>query len=188
MLKNMEPEMEIFRAWLQKYVNEDKKITGVSLADKLKKKELKSSKATVSAYVSGRLIYGERKFTKIPFEIRQAISEIVNIPYKQILKEGSEILSLKPASDIEKRLQKLESQYSSTIQSQGKPLDMVTELHRNLIDKFRQKKLAYELNELLLEIERINPESLKSALETLELIKIKAEQEAAKKRTVNGND
>lgn len=169
--------MELFRAWLRKYVKEDRKITGKKLASKL---GIKNS-VRISHYHSGRVDNGVRTFPNIPFEIRKKIVEITGVPYEEALEKGRQILNPQPKEDIENRLSKLEAALPS-LSNSNKPVDMITELHRNLIDKFKNKKLALELNQLLIEIEKIDPDSLKSAYEALYLVKIKAEREAQKKR------
>ena len=82
MLIIMENKEEIFRAWLKKYVKEDKKITGRELSQKLG-----VTPPTVTAWHSGRKNEkGKKYFPHIPDEIQNKIEEITGIPEHQILK------------------------------------------------------------------------------------------------------
>ena len=185
MLKNMEKEMEIFRAWLQKYVNEDKKITGVTLAKKIKEKGFKSSKATISAYVTGRLVNEERKFTKIPIDVRKAIVEIVGITKDQILKEGQKILSLKEKNSTER-----EDDECLTCQKNKdnvfKINDPLEAEHLKIIRQFRNKHMACTLNKYLVELEALDDTALAEIVVDIKN-KLK-EAKVSKKRTANGEE
>lgn len=66
--------------------------------------------------------------------------------------------------------------------------DITTERHRQVIGKFQQKDKALKINELLLALEQLSPKALEEAETVLGLLKIKFEQEAAKKRAGNGNE
>lgn len=89
----MENKTELFRAWLRKYVKEDRKITAVELADKLGM----TDSVRISHYHSGRVDHGNRTYPKIPYKIMEQIVEIVGIPYEQILEEGRNILDPPPS-------------------------------------------------------------------------------------------
>ena len=137
MLTNMKPELEIFRDWLKKMVLEDKIITSTKLAKKLRAKGFKASKATMSAYVSGRLIYGERKYTRIPIETRLAICSILGTSYQKIIRDGSAPAPA-PATATNTEIRK----FAEMVQTQRKIIDsqalQIEEL-RLLKDKLMQE-------------------------------------------------
>jgi len=84
MLKIMENEQEIFRAWLFKIVKKDKTITGRELAAQIGVKE-----PTLTAYHSGRKDEaGEKKFPVIPFDKRKLILKITETAHEQMMKIG----------------------------------------------------------------------------------------------------
>lgn len=177
MLIIMENEEEIFRAWLKKYVKEDKKITGLEIS-----KRLKVTPPTVTAWHSGRKNYkGEKYFPHIPFNAQEKIIEITGVNHDQIMIEGRKILSPNAESDIEQRLLEIEKRLES-------PACLITERHRKVIDGFIQKELALEINEELSALERLNPSQLKEILGIIRDRKFRIEQELAKKRTSNGED
>ena len=85
MLKIMEDEQKIFRAWLYKIVKKDKTITGRKLAKKIGVKE-----PTLTAYHSGRKDEtGEKKFPVIPIDKRNAILSVTKTSDKEMM-EASE--------------------------------------------------------------------------------------------------
>ena len=122
---------------------------------------------TISNYYTGK--------TRISKKNIELITNHYNLDYEEILKAGRKAYRQKTKTNEPEK-------------NQDELIDITTKRHKQVIEKFQQKDLALKLNEVLLEIERINPESLESALEALDLVKIKAEREAEKKRTANGED
>lgn len=122
---------------------------------------------TISNYYTGK--------TRISKKNIELITDHYNLNYEEILKAG-------------RKAYRQKKQTNEPEKNQDELIEITTKRHKQVIEKFRQKDLALKLNEVLLEIESINPESLKSALEALDLVKIKAEREAEKKRTANGDE
>lgn len=82
MFTNMEDEIQIFVAWLKKYIKVDKKITGKALAGKIF-----CDPTTISSYI--------RKRTAPDFETRAKILEEVDVSYEKMIKDGKEALAKK---------------------------------------------------------------------------------------------
>ena len=90
----MENEVEIFRAWLSKYLKVDKVITGAELA-----KKIGIPSPRLSQYHSGRTDGGLRTFPTIPFDVREKILKAVDLPYEEVLKTGKRELKLRRLSE-----------------------------------------------------------------------------------------
>jgi transcriptional regulator with XRE-family HTH domain len=185
MLKFMENEEKIFRAWLKRHVKIDKKITGKKLS------ELTGIKGpSITSYHSGRVIDGERIWPTISFEKRVAILQATGVSYEEMIRIGKKELESDPALSKEE----IKAYFKEFVKEAGwgetnppLPTDLATERHRQLLEKFKQKELALKINQLLVEIEEINMDTLEDAIPVLNLLKIQAEKEAAKKRDT-GND
>lgn len=165
MLKNMENETEIFRAWLKKYVKIDRRITGSKLAEKIGVKP-----PQITHYHSGRTDNGNRTYPEIPFEIKEAILEATQTPFHRMKEIGRKELARAEAPDPKE----LESTIRSTVKSEleaalpslnmqvqgnSEPQDDIQRYkklknakHHELVDKFPHPELAEKLNELLLEV------------------------------------
>jgi len=171
----MDNEPKIFAAWLRKFIKDDKKITAKALA-----KKINCDPTTISSYIRGR--------TQPGYDARKAILDVTKISREQMMAEGKAVLEISKHQDpeIEKRLLELEKRLNQNKEAQR--TDITTERHRNVIEKFRDKELALKLNEILLEIEKMDSSALKEAETVLSLLKIKIEQEYSKKRAANGED
>jgi len=118
------------------------------------------------------------------------------LDFENILQMGREELAKnnpsKPTAEIEERLSKLEKATQNLgldIAEVDAPTNLITERHRKVIERFQQKALALEINEILVEIEDIDKDTLKDAVPILNLLRIQAEKAAAKKRsTANEKD
>jgi len=171
MLKIMENEEEIFRAWLKKHVKYDRVITGTKLA-----KLIGVPGPTITAYHSGRMNdNGERKFTRIPYSVRKKISEVTNTPYEEILKAGRaelapyttpDVLSEK-VSDMEDALKKLtaESKNRAINDLEGHHISK----HQKLVLEFSQAELAFDINHKLVELERLAPTELEEINDIIDI-------------------
>lgn len=176
MLLIMENEEEIFRAWLKKYVKEDKKITGRKIS-----KKLNVTPPTVTAWHSGRKNYkGEKYFPHIPFEAREKIIKITGVSHNQIFKEGRDILS--------SRGQKTTGTHPCETCSGNifKINNALEGKHLSIIRQFKNKELACVINEKLVELESLDQTALAEIIVEIKA-KIK-EAESTKKRTANGED
>ncbi len=178
MLKDMENEMEIFRAWLQKYVQKDRRIKGVVLASKLG-----ISKASVSSYITGRIINGERKFTQIPFEIREKIIEITGISHDRIMKEGREILSPNNRVINETITDSMGLEDDNNLFKLNDPLEAE---HLSVIRQFKNKDMACSINKKLVELEALDSTSFAEII--VEIKRKIDEAKALKKRSIASGD
>lgn len=165
MLKIMENEVEIFRAWLKKYIKQDKKMKGAELASKVGLRP-----PQISHYHSGRVDNGVRSFPHIPFEMRQSILEATGTSYDQMLEAGRKELSAQsaPPEDWEDTIKstvraELEANLPSfSIQAQSKEPEndiqryksLKNAKHHEIVDKFRHSNLAEKINHLLLELDQ----------------------------------
>jgi len=171
----MENKEEIFRAWLKKYVKEDKKVTGRQLS-----KRLNVTPPTVTAWHSGRKNYkGEKYFPHIPFDVQKKIIEMVGIPEDQILTEGRKILSIKNTDREDDKCDTC----SENVFKLNDPLEAE---HLSIIRKFKNKHMACTLNRYLVELEDLDDgefagvvSDVKRKIETLR---------NSKKRAANGED
>lgn len=189
----MENEQEIFRAWLYKIVKQDKIITGRELSAQVGIKE-----PTLSAYHSGRVIYGERKFPVVPFEIRKAILKITKTSYEDMLEAGRQELQPKvtplTGEDIKNLIHgEVDKRFDAVTTAPQNDLEkrktLKNQPHHDLVDKFRNPELAYELNEKIYEIEGLSAESLEELNDFLDtklkrLRKNKPQED--QKKTSNG--
>jgi transcriptional regulator with XRE-family HTH domain len=116
--------------------------------------------------------------------IRRWVDEF-RLDYDDILAAGREELKKRENPTLNedeiRRIIKEENQINK------QPTDITTQRHRQVIESFKQKELALKLNELLLEIEQIDPFALRDAETTLYLLKLKAEQESSKKKASNND-
>ncbi len=187
MLKIMEIENEIecFRAWLKDYVKDRKIVTGKDLASKLG-----TSPQRISHFHSGRIDDGVRTFPKISIKERRGIAKIVGIDYETAIENGKKILNKEaiPTSDIEERLAKIEATIPSLSMQVNATVDITTERHRQVIERFRQKELALKINEELAELEELDKDKLLSVLDYIQYQKKKIVEESTKKRAANGDD
>lgn len=167
MLKAMENEIEIFRAWLQKYVNTDRCIKGVELA-----KKIGVSKATVSAYISGRIINDERKFTQIPFDVREKILKATGVTSEDMLAIGRK--ELQPTSqNYEVTPEKVDVIVAEALKKQ---LALLSENdlakykkeknaeHHSVINQFQDHDKATKINHILVKLEKMDSDELDIAL------------------------
>lgn len=174
----MEDTVEIFVAGAKKIA----KIKGFSqekIAEGIKGiAGLKGCQGTISSYFLGR--------TRPKLEVMHAISDVLGVSFEKVLEVGREELN-KPinSSLTEEQVRQIIREEQ---QSNDRPNDITTELHRKILDKFKQKELALRINKLLVEIEEIDMATLKDAIPVLNLLKIQAKEEAAKKREVSNQN
>ena len=163
MLKIMENETEIFRAWLKKYVKNDKQLTGLEIAQATGVKP-----PTVTAWHSGRKNdKGKLYYPRIPFKAIEAIVKLSKIPYKQILEEGRSLLKPKTnnltGDDIKNIVKDEVLKYIPKTNRQANDFEKhILTKHKNRISDFPEEcqNKAYEINDKLIEISKIDPEYL----------------------------
>jgi hypothetical protein len=190
--------VEIFRAWLRKYIKEDKRMKGKVLAALVG-----VSAQQMSYYHSGRVDNGVRSFPNIPYKIRTKILETTDTSREEMLElGGQELLSVKQGPDLFKAVDKLhkdmeeikdrveqhEAEKANKIENFE---DRKNAKHHNIIDEFNDQELATEINTILVKIEKKSRRGLKkmlkvvkAELEDLEEAEIE-EQEAAQKKASN---
>lgn len=138
---------------------------------------LKGRQGTISSYFIGR--------TRPKPEVMQAIADFLEVSFEKVLEIGrQESKKTINSSLTEEQVRQMIREEQRT---KEEPSDITTELHRKVLDKFKQKELALRINKLLVEIEEIDMETLKDAIPVLNLLKIQAAQEAAKKREAGNN-
>lgn len=194
MVKTMENEEEVFRAWLYKFVKKDKIIKGNSLA-----KKIGVTNPTLSGYHSGRMIDGERKFPAIPFKVRQAILAATGVTHEEMMEIGRAELntgekykfdSEQIVSDVVKVLEK-RNLIAHTDLNEENPCqvcsitDPVLKKHHDLLDQFPEeiKEKALEMNEKAVKLARLSPEALQDIIDYIELKTMKAEKQQLKATT-----
>jgi len=183
----MENDVEIFRAWLRKYVKVDKKIKAKDLADKI---GIPSPR--ISQYHSGRVDNGVRTFPNISYDLRIKILEATGVRASEMLEIGRKELESKNqiSGDIEERVSALESLIP---EGKLKKSDYKTDLekhilskHQELVPKFPSEHadIAYEINCNLLELTKLidNPRDLKEINEAIKT-KIKFNKKGDAKKT-----
>jgi hypothetical protein len=173
----MEDIVEIFIAGAKKI----SKIKGCSQASIAKGTKgvagLKGSQGTISSYFIGR--------TRPKPEVMQAIADFLKTPYNDILDLGrQEIAKQNHPTLTEDEIRRIVREEQSAHQ----PIDITVEKHRQLVDKFDQKNLAMEINEELIELERLDKNQLKEILGIIKDRKFRLEQEAQKKRPAANGD
>lgn len=179
MLKYMENEMEIFRAWLQKYVQKDGRIKSTTLA-----KELGTSKSTVSAYITGRMINGERKFTQIPFKVREKIIEITGVSHEKIMKTGREILSPQKRIINETIIDSMGLDDDNNIFKLNNSLEAE---YLSVIRQFKNKDMACSINKKLVELEALDSTAFAEIIVEIKN-KIKEVRALKKRPAANGSN
>ena len=111
---------------------------------------------------------------------RRAIAKHFGFKYQDFINLGKKIIDSQ--TDIK------ESIHSEIDIDIAAPTDITTERHRQVIERFQQKDLALEINEELADLEDLDASQLKEILGLIKDRKFRLEQEAAKKRTANGED
>jgi hypothetical protein len=172
MLKIMEDEQKIFRAWLYKIVKKDKTITGRKLAKKIGVKE-----PTLTAYHSGRKDEtGEKKFPVIPIDKRNAILSVTKTSDKEMMEAGRQ--EIVPPQNIDQKIEaKVDAkfkEYTANIQTATGQLKTNGDIidfknpdqvrHHQLLNKFPNTKEALEMNELALEYVQKDPNAIKELI------------------------
>lgn len=179
MLIIMEDQTKIFTHGLKVWAKIKPKKSQTELG-----KVVGKTQPTISDYFKGEYYPDMDIIEKWVTHYSLDFEAILQLGRKDIAKRNS----TKQSKDIEERLAKIEATLPSLSRQDQATIDITTERHRKVIDKFQNKDLALKLNELLLEIEQMEPAALKEAETTLSLLKIKVEQESAKKRTANGEE
>jgi transcriptional regulator with XRE-family HTH domain len=152
MLKIMENETEIFTAWLRRYLKKDKVLTGKKLASLIG-----CFPSTITSYLNKR--------TSPDFKVQAKIQRAVNIPRKKILEIGRH--ELNSQNHLEDRIAKLEAQLPSLQTAVTSTNDIEIQKakknarHHEIIDQFKNHKLATEINIKLVELEQYSEEELK---------------------------
>jgi hypothetical protein len=182
MLKFMENDEKIFRAWLKKHVKIDRKITGKKLSERTGIKG-----PSITSYHSGRIIDGERVWPSIPFDKRVSILKATGVSYEDMMRIGKNELESEGVPDregIKAYVRELLSETSK--EGSSKKIISIDQKHAEIIKKFQNRDMALAINQELLDLESIDPDKLKSVLDFIRWQKKEAE-EAAKKRDA-GND
>jgi hypothetical protein len=178
MLKFMENETLIFRAWFRKYLKSDKSMKGIDIA-----KATGLSGPTISSY------HGEGKRKSwANFENRKAILKVTGVSHEEMMRIGKKELEpeKKPDKDeIKAYVKELLSETTAEKNLETKVIS-IDQKHAEIIKKFQNRNMALAINQELLDLENIDPDKLKSVLDFIRWQK-KESKEATKKREA-GND
>ena len=139
----MENELEIFVAWLIKFIKNDKRITGKELALRIG-----CDPTTISSYI--------RRRTKPDFDTRIAILNAVGVPYEDMMREGR--IKLGNFVTATTPPVTMTAQATTTPAPPRQKTDIEIQLNKNhqeIVGRFEFKELAIEINRTLLEIEKI---------------------------------
>lgn len=117
---------------------------------------------TISNYYTGK--------TRISKKNIDLIIAHYNLDDEEILNTGRKVYPQK-------------TQISQPKENQSEPIDITIKRHRQVIEKFRQKDIALEINEELADLERLDAGQLKEILGIIKDRKFRLEQEAIKKKT-----
>ncbi|MEX1298697.1 MAG: hypothetical protein AB1Z81_06800 [Desulfotignum sp.] len=166
----VETEMEIFRAWLRKVIKTDKNlvIDGKRVPAKILARRLQISEAALTGYHSGRKNQkGVRTFPKIPQTIQQEILRLTGTSREEMLRIGKLVLKPSPPQG------ELVSMTDPRIDRRVSPdnLSNLARLRRRALE-FDNQILGTQLVQSLIEIEKIDPVTLKEFLDILQ-VKIK---------------
>ena len=166
MLKLMEDEGKIFRAWLKKYLRDDGGMTGRALAEKIG-----ISAQRFSQYHSGRVDNGLRTYPKIPDKIRQAILDATNTPYSEMFETGKAELIPAAADYAKNHLEELSAMIIENIrkaQTEPNIIDYQNPHkvnHHKKINEFINQEKALNMNSLAVYLEQLEPAELDRAIE-----------------------
>lgn len=131
-------------------------------------KLIQRDQTTISNYYTGK--------TRISKKNIDLITDHYNLDYEEILNTGRNVYSQK-------------TQINQTKENQSELIDITIQRHRQIIERFRQKEIALEINEELADLEILDAGQLKEILGIIKDRKFRLEQEARKKRTAaNGKD
>jgi hypothetical protein len=163
----METEMEIFRAWLRKVIKTDKNlvIDGKRVPAKILARRLQISEAALTGYHSGRKNpKGEKTFPKIPQAIQQEILRLTGTSREEMLRIGKLVLKPSPPQG------ELVSMTDPRIDRRVSPdnLSNLARLRRRALE-FDNQILGTQLVQSLIEIEKIDPVTLKEFLDILQV-------------------
>lgn len=175
----MENKQKIFAIGANK-IRKNKNWSQEFLASKIKN----GKRGTVSSWLRGR--------TKFPEERFEEFANIFNTTVEAIMQIGREEKSKQDGfknreSEIEKRVAEIEKKLDSSKENHN-TADITTQRHIKTLGKFKQKDLALEINELLVEIEEIDLTALKEARRLLRLLKKDVEEDLKKRPAANGED
>ncbi|RLB86483.1 MAG: hypothetical protein DRH26_17195 [Deltaproteobacteria bacterium] len=198
MLKIMEDELKVFRAWLYKYVKKDKKITGKKLASLIG-----VSGPTLTSYHSGRTDEGVTSFPNISFKKRKLILEATNTPHEEMMKTGRQESQPDPTTiqelvkrqaEMEAEMMEVKAQLPTTpIDTPARPQNDIerrktqkNQPHHDLVNEFEQPEKAFELNCILRKIEKIQKSKFKKIKKFL-LAELEELEEAAPQESEDPN-
>lgn len=134
----MENELEIFVAWLIKYIKDDKRITGKKLAGLVS-----CDPTTISSYI--------RRRTKPDFDMRVNILKVLDVDYNEMLKGGRAVMSFKPPPQTN-------APPNQKPTCQEKLNDLQKKQDQNfwgLMNEYQDRKSALEINKMIIEIEKM---------------------------------
>lgn len=136
----MENETKIFVAWLIKYVKKDKRITGRKLAQKIE-----CDPTTISSYV--------RRRTKPDYETRSRILNALGISHDEMMSIGrSELSASIPTPTM--------TATATNTPPETSQIADISQKHHGIIDQFEDKERATRINEMLVQIEKIDDDEL----------------------------
>ena len=163
----VETDMEIFRAWLRKVIKTDKNlvIDGKRVPAKILAGKLNISEAALTGYHSGRKnAKGIRTFPKIPQAIQQEILRLTGTSREEMLHIGREALKPSPPQG------ELVSMTDPRIDRRVSPdnLPKLARLRRRALE-FDNQILGTQLVQTLIEIEKIDPVTLKEVEDILQV-------------------
>lgn len=113
---------------------------------------------------------------------RRLIAKHFGFEYHDFINLGKKIIDSQ--SDIKTSLPSM----VSDIDIVADRTDITIERHRQVIERFRQKNLALEINKELVKLEKLDANQLNEILNLIKDRNCRLEQEAEKKRISNGED
>jgi transcriptional regulator with XRE-family HTH domain len=191
MLKIMKNDEEIFRAWLRKYLADNRGMNRKQLA-----KKLNMSASKLSYILTGRTKEsGERYFQKFPFELRQEALAATGVSYAEAIRIGQD--ELNPIkNDMRNQIGEIvRNEMKASLAALRSPPENenvidLDHLHWKVVEKFQQKDKALQINQELVELEAMDPLELNGILQYIETRKeiVAKKQEAERKKRDGGSD
>ena len=155
MLKIMKNEEKIFRAWLNRYIDDGRGLNKKQLA-----KKLDISPSKLSYILTGRTKEsGERYLQKLTFDLRQAALEATGVSYQEAIRIGQEEIDPIKNDLREQISEAIRDEIRASLPPQTPNVHNLSE-HQKMVERFKNKKLGKKINQKLLEIEKIDPEYL----------------------------
>lgn len=172
MLKIMKNEEKIFRAWLNRYLEDGGGLNRKQLAEKM---DISASK--LCYILTGRnRENGERYFQKFSFDLRQAALEATGVSYDAAVRIGQE--ELLPVKEnmpsgfwevVRKEIQaSLPPPPGGDSSSPGPDPPLILTEHQKKVERFKDKDWGEHVNTLLLEIEELDPDAKEEVTDILQ--------------------